>query len=157
MGERLNSEVQHRIQCGGLNWRNLSGVLCDKKFSCKLKGKLYKSVVRPGMLYGAETWAITRTQERKMEVAEIRMLRWMCGVSRKDRIRNEFIRGSVKVGPLSRKMQEDTLRWFGHVEQSSEDYAGKKVGKLVAKGMRKRGRPRLHWKDRWRKTWIRGD
>ncbi|XP_023221690.1 MKL/myocardin-like protein 1 [Centruroides sculpturatus] len=83
-----------------------------------------------------------------MEVADMRMLRWMCGVSRKDRIRNEFIRGSDKVGPYRRKMQECRLRWFGHIERSSEDYVGKRVRKLVVKGRRKRGRPRLHWKDK---------
>ncbi|XP_023243446.1 uncharacterized protein LOC111641505 [Centruroides sculpturatus] len=106
MRGKLNSEVQHRIQREWMNWRKPSGGLCDMKVSCNLKGKLDKSVVRPAMLYGAETWAITRAQERKMEVAEMRMLRWMCGLSRKDRIRNDFIRGSVKMGPLSKKMQE---------------------------------------------------
>ncbi|XP_067120128.1 uncharacterized protein [Centruroides vittatus] len=48
MGGGLNSEMQHRIQCGWMNWRRLSSVLCDKKVRCSLKGKLYKSVVRPG-------------------------------------------------------------------------------------------------------------
>ncbi|XP_023230295.1 uncharacterized protein LOC111630434 [Centruroides sculpturatus] len=119
MGGGLNSEMQHRkhrIQCGWMNWRKLSGVLCNKKVSYNLKGKLYKSVVRPAMLYGAETWARTKVQERKMEVVKIRMLRWMCEVSRKNRIRNDFIRGYVTVGPLSKKMQECRLRWFGHEE-----------------------------------------
>ena len=47
----------------------------------KLKGKVYKTVVRPVMLYGAETWATTRGQEARLEVNEMRMLRWMCGVT----------------------------------------------------------------------------
>ena len=44
----------------------------------KLKGKVYKPVVRPALLYGAETWATTRGQEARLEVNEMRMLRWMC-------------------------------------------------------------------------------
>ena len=47
--------------------------------------------------------------ERKMNVAEMKMLRWMCGVTRKDRIRNEKIRGTLKVGEISSKMQERRL------------------------------------------------
>ena len=42
----------------------------------------------------------------KMEVAEMKMLRWMCGVTRLDKIRNEKIRGSTKVGDISKKVQE---------------------------------------------------
>ena len=47
----------------------------------KLKGKVYRTVVRPAMLYGAETWATTKRQESRIEVNEMRMLRWMCGVT----------------------------------------------------------------------------
>ena len=42
---------------------------------------MFKSVVRPAMLYGAETWPIKKTQENKLVFAEMRMLRWMLGVT----------------------------------------------------------------------------
>ena len=71
----------------------------------KSKGKVYKTIVRPAMVYGAETWAVKKAHEKKMEVAEMKMLRWMCGVTRLDKIRNEKIRGSAKVGEISKKVQ----------------------------------------------------
>lgn len=77
-----------------MNWRS-SGILCDKRISARIKGRFYKSVVRPAMVYGAETWSIKKAQERKLEVADMRIMRWMCGVTRKDRIRNDYIRGAV--------------------------------------------------------------
>ena len=80
-----------------MNWKKCSGVLCDKKMPVKLKGKVYRTVVRPAMLYGAETWATTKRQESRIEVNEMRMLRWMCGVTRKDKIRNEHIRGTDSI------------------------------------------------------------
>ena len=43
------------------------------------------------MLYGAGTWATTRGQEARNEM---RMQRWMCGVTRRDKIRNKHIRGT---------------------------------------------------------------
>ena len=79
------------------------------------------------MTYGSETWAIKKAQEKRMDVAEMRMLRWMCGVTRRDRIRNELIRGTVKVAELSRKIQEKRLNWYGHVMRRDEDYVGKRA------------------------------
>lgn len=76
----LEAEIQYRINSGWMNWTKLSGELCDKKVSCRMKGKLYKSMERPAMLYSAETWSIIKAQEKAMEVAEMRMLRWMIGV-----------------------------------------------------------------------------
>ena len=73
----------------------------------KLKGKVYKTVVRPALLYGAEIWATTRGQEARLEVNEMRMLRWMCGVTRKGKIRNEHIRGTTRVVQASKKNTEN--------------------------------------------------
>ena len=42
-----------------MNWKKCSGVSCDKRMPVKLKGKVYRTVVRPAMLYGAETWAMS--------------------------------------------------------------------------------------------------
>ena len=46
---------------------------------------MYKSVVRPAMLYGMETVAVTERHEGQMEVAELKMVRWALGVTRKDK------------------------------------------------------------------------
>ena len=56
--------------------------------------------------YGAETWATTREQEARLEVNETRMLRWMYEVTRKDKIRNEHIRGTTRVVQASKKIAE---------------------------------------------------
>ena len=107
--EDLDAEMTHRIQSGWKNWKRVSGILCDRKISLRVKGKVYKMVVRPAMMYGAETWAVKKAQEKKLNVAEMRMLRWMSGVTKLDRIRNERIRGTTRVGEISKKVQESRL------------------------------------------------
>ena len=67
------------------------------------------------MVYGAETWAVQKAHEKKLDVAEMRMLRWMSGVTKLDIIRNERIRGTKKVGYLFKKVQEIRFKWYGHV------------------------------------------
>ena len=82
----LDAEMTHRIQSGWKNWKRISGILCDRRISLRVKWKVYKTVVRPAMMYGAETWAVKKAQENKLDVAEMRMLRWMSGVTKMDRI-----------------------------------------------------------------------
>ena len=49
------SEVKRGAQAGWNNWRRVSGVICDRRLSACAKGKVYKMVVRPAMMYGLET------------------------------------------------------------------------------------------------------
>ncbi|KAK3560402.1 hypothetical protein QTP86_008477 [Hemibagrus guttatus] len=67
-------EVKKRVQAGWNGWRKVSGVLCDRKISARIKGKVYRTVVRPAMLYGLETVSLRKRQESELEVAELKML-----------------------------------------------------------------------------------
>ena len=78
-------------------------------------------VVRPALLYGAECWPIKKTQVQRLMVAEMRMIRWMCGYTKMDRIRNVVIKERVGVAPLEEKLRETRLRSFGHIKRRSVD------------------------------------
>ncbi|KAK3570248.1 hypothetical protein QTP86_017126, partial [Hemibagrus guttatus] len=73
-------EVKKRVQAGWNGWRKVSGVLCDRKISARIKGKVYRTVVRAAMLYGLETVSLRKRQESELEVAELKMLRFSLGV-----------------------------------------------------------------------------
>jgi len=49
-------------------------------------------------------------------VAEMRMLRWICGHTRMDRVRNDDIRDRLGVAPIEEKLVQHRLRWFGHIQ-----------------------------------------
>ena len=142
---RCEEEVRRRIQAGWMSWRKVSGVLCNKKLSAKVKGKMYKSVVRPTILYGMETVAVTERQMGKMEVAELKMVRWALGVTRKNKIRNEYVRRTAKIAKLGEKLWNARLRWYGHVKRREEDYVGKRMMEMTVPGRRKTERPRRRW------------
>ncbi|KAH1216265.1 Calcium-transporting ATPase 8, plasma membrane-type [Glycine max] len=139
----IEGDVNHRIQAGWMKWRKASGVLCDAKVPIKLKGKFYRTAVRPAILYGTECWAVKSQHENKVGVAEMRMLRWMCGKTRQDKIRNEAIRERVGVAPIVEKMVENRLRWFGHVERRPVDSVVRRVDQMERRQtIRGRGRPK---------------
>ncbi|KAM3246941.1 hypothetical protein P3L10_008708 [Capsicum annuum] len=142
----IDEDVSHRIGAGWMKWKLASGVLCDKKVPPKLKGKFYRAVVRPAMLYGAECWPVKNSHIQKMRVAEMRMLRWMCGLTRGDRVRNENIREKVGVTPVECKMREARLRWFGHVKRRGMDAPVRRCERLALDGFKRgRGRPKKYW------------
>ena len=85
-------------------------MLCDGKIPLKLKEKFYRTTIRQALLYGLKCWAVKYQHEQKTSVVEMKMLRWMCGHTRKDKIRNEVIRNKVGVGPIEEKMRETRLR-----------------------------------------------
>lgn len=89
--------ILHRIKCRCMKWRKASSVLCDKRIPIGLKGKLYKTVVKPAMMFVSKGCVTVRKIKQDMSVTEMKMLKWMIGGTREDRIRNKFIRGSIEV------------------------------------------------------------
>ncbi|XP_042889472.1 uncharacterized protein LOC122264575 [Penaeus japonicus] len=85
----MEKEVNFRIQCGWNNWSKISGAICDRRVPVKVKSKVHKALVRPALIYGLAAAPLKKIEERKFDVAEMKMLKWMSGVTRRDRIRNE--------------------------------------------------------------------
>jgi hypothetical protein len=50
----IDEDVSHRIKADWLKWHQASGVLCDPWVPLKLKGKFYRTAIRPAILYGGE-------------------------------------------------------------------------------------------------------
>ena len=62
-----------------------------------------------------------------MEVAELKLVRWTLDVTRKDKIKNEYVRGTAKIAKLGDKLRGTRLRWYGHVKRREEGYVGNRM------------------------------
>ena len=142
-------EVKKIVQAGWNGWRRMSVVICDRRVPDRVKGKVYRVAVRPAMLYGLETVALTKRQGAEMEVAELKMSRFSLGVTRMDKIRNEYIRGTAQVGRFGEKARGARLRWYGHVGLLRKDdgYIGRRMLRMELPEKRKRGRPKRRFMD----------
>jgi hypothetical protein len=69
------------------------------------------------MLYEAECWPTKRRHVQQLSVAEMRMLRWICGHTRKDRVCNDDLRERLEVALVKEKLVQHRLRWFGHIQR----------------------------------------
>nr|XP_016435361.1 PREDICTED: uncharacterized protein LOC107761633 [Nicotiana tabacum] len=111
--KEINEDVAYCIGTGWMKWRLAVDVLCDRNVPSRLKGKF------------------------------MRMLRWMSGYPRRDKIRNEAIRDKVRVASVEDKIRESSLKWFGHAKRRSIDAFVRRYERLTMVGLRKgRGRPR---------------
>ena len=115
---------------------NISNLLSSRLLSKNLKIMIYRTIILPVVLYGCETWSLTRLRRifghRRDEV----MGEWR-------RLNNDFYSSPNIVWVIkSRRM-----RWAGHVARIDEERVGYRV--LVGKpeGRRPLGRPRRRWVD----------
>ena len=108
------------IQTGWLKFRELSRLLIGKGMSLRAKGIIYTTCIRPAILYGSETWPTKIEDIRKIQRSEMRMLRWMAGVSLSERKSNECVGSMLAIDDVAEVMQRNRLRWFGHVERRDE-------------------------------------
>ena len=98
-------------------------------------------------MYGTECWPVKKVFEQRMKVTEMCMLRWMRGNIMMKRIRNHEFREKLGVPPLSAKMRENRLRWFGHVQRKKHDSPLRRIECIIVEGKRSRGRPRRTWEE----------
>ncbi|GJY92521.1 retrovirus-related pol polyprotein LINE-1 [Tanacetum coccineum] len=111
-----------------------------------LKGKFYRVAIRPAMLYGSECWPITKALANRVEVAELRMLRWTCGRTLLDMIPNGVYRALLEVETIINKMSRSTVEGgFRDIMSRRRPQSSpvRRVEALVVDGLRRRGRPKL--------------
>lgn len=84
-----------------MKYKNALEIICDRKVPIKLKDKFYCTAIRHVLLYSTECWMFKKSQhEQKFNVIVMRMLSLMSNHTRKNRIRNEFIRDKVGIAPM---------------------------------------------------------
>ena len=80
---------------------------------------------------------------RSLERTEHMMVRWMCGVSLKDRKRSEDLCNILGINCVADVVRHGRLRWFGHLERKSvDDWVSASRGLVVEGGAMGWGRSR---------------
>ena len=141
------TDCKNRIRLAWNKWREVTGVICDKKVPVKLKQKIYTTVTIPTMTYGAERWTMKKKDEMLTNKTEMRMLRWIQGVSQREHKINEEIWAAATVQPIATHLMQKRPRWYGHVRRRHESHTTRTVLDMVVEGVRPRGRPKLQYMD----------
>ena len=136
-----------RTRCAWSKFRELAPILTSRGASLKVKGKVYKTCVQRTMVYGSETWPMKKEDMQRLERTERMMVRWMCGVSLKNRISSDELKGRLGIEGIDEIVERGRLRWFGHVERKPiANWVSACRGFVVA-GTKSKGRSRKTWDE----------
>jgi len=77
----------------------------------------------------------------------MRMIRWMCGMKLQDRIPSKGLRERQGLDDIISVLQQNTLRWYGHVLRTEVIDWLKKCMEYEVEGARPRDRPKKTWRE----------
>ena len=104
-----NAAVENRKRIGWNKFRQLAPLLTNKDISLIVRERLYSSCVQSSILHGSETWPVRKENEVALQWAEMRMVRWMCGVKLQDRIPSKGLRERLGLDDIISVPQQNRL------------------------------------------------
>ena len=112
-----------------------------------VKVQIYTTVLRPILTFGCEAWTLTSAAKSKVQAAEMRVLRLIKGVTRRERLQNEDIRAELQVKSILQFIEDSQLRWYGHMRRMAPSRTAQRWWKWKPHTTRPRGRPRKRWME----------
>ena len=149
----VEEEVKLRIAAGSRCAWAMKSILSSSMISRTTKLQTYTVVIRPIVIYGAETWALTKKLQQRLLAFENSILRKIYSpVFDEDeqvwrRRHNQELRDLSGLPFITNIIRSMRVRWAGHVARMGEDRTVKLVAQGIPAGRRPRGRPRRRWRD----------
>ena len=109
--------------------------------------KIYNTLVLTTFLYGSENWTLTALQRRRIEAAEMKLLRPLAGYTLYDHKTNEYIRRELQITGILDKIDEYRRNWFQHLQIKSQNRIRLKSYHYRPQGRRTIGRPKVRWRE----------
>ena len=109
--------------------------------------KIYNTLVLPTFLYGSENWTLTPLQRRRIEDAEMKLLRPLAGYTLYDHKTNDYISRELRVTGVLDKIDEYRWNWLSHLQKMPQNRIPLKSYHYTPQGRRTIGRPKKRWRE----------
>ena len=144
-------EIKRRIQLANKSYFGLQKYFKSKLLSRGTKCRIYRTLIKPTLMYASETWAMTENDIQSLYIFERKILRRIFGPVNDGntwRIRNNRELYNLYQSPdIISSIKISRLRWAGHVKRMADSEIPKKILEYKVEGRRRVGRPRLRWED----------
>ena len=124
---------KERARISWVKFRECRELLNSKRFLLKLKGTVYRSCVRSVMLYGSETWCLSKNEMAILRRTERAMVRAMCGAKLMEKKRTEDLMDMLGLKETVVQMANG-VGWYGHVLRRDDGHVLRKALEFEVRG-----------------------
>nr|VZI40141.1 unnamed protein product [Spirometra erinaceieuropaei] len=145
---KINDEVANRISKASQAFGRLQNTVWNRHgLQLNTKLKMYKAVILPTLLYGAETWTVYTRQARRLNHFHLSCLRRILRLNWKDRIPDTDVLERTGMPSIYSMLRQMQLRWSGHLMRMDDERLPKRpFYRDVATGSRRQGGPIRRYK-----------
>jgi len=145
------AEINNRVMLANIRYFGMMNMLKAKNINRKHKVTMYKTLIKPVLIYGVETWVLSKVDELHLGVFERKILRRIYGPVCEEAVwrsrYNEELYRFYDEADLVTTVKITRLRWAGHVMRMQDNLPCKKITLDKPEGRRQVGRPNLRWID----------
>jgi hypothetical protein len=109
--------------------------------------KVYNTLILSTFLYGSENWTLTASQRRRIEAAEMKLLRPLAGYTLYDHKANGSTRRELQITCTLDKTDEYRLNWLLYLQRMPQNRISSKSYHYRPQGRRTIGRPKKRWRE----------
>ena len=140
------ADIKRRIALASTQFKRLSNIWKAGDINRKTKTSLFKSLVLTVLLYGCETWKLTKGEEGKLDSFQNKCLRRIFKIRWQQHISNNTVLEMAEVQKISAEVRRRRWNWIGHIlRKDPHDDCAVALG-WTPEGRRKRGRPKTTWR-----------
>jgi len=141
-----DDDIRSRINKARFAFTTLHAIWRSKTLSLQNKIRIFNTNVKSVLLYGSETWRVTKTNTKKLQTFVNSCLRRILGIRWPEKISTASVWERTKQKPIAHDIQKRKWGWIGHTLRKPANNVARQALDWNPQGKRKVGRPKQTWK-----------
>ena len=114
-------DIQQRLSKARQTFYRLQRIWDSNEISRKTKVKLFKTIVRAVLMYGCETWKLTKTEAKKLDAFQYKCMKRILKIRWPQTISHQQIQETTGVNRTSDEIRRRRWNWIGHIMRKSRE------------------------------------
>ena len=141
-----DEDIKCRINKARHAFNTLRPIWRSTALSLHNKIRIFNTNVKSVLLYGSETWRVTKTNTHKLQTFANRCLRNILNIRWPEVVSNEQLWDRTKQVPIESEIKKRKWGWIGHTLRKPASNVTRQALDWNPQGKRKVGRPKQTWR-----------